>query len=106
MIPRFYDPQDGQVYMDGENVTEYTRKSIGEKVGIVQQRSVLFQGTIRDNLKWGDENATDEDIWKAIEIAQAKEVLKERWESWISGWSRMDVICLVDRNRGLPLQEP
>lgn len=76
LIPRFYDPQDGQVYMDGENVTEYTRKSIGEKVGIVQQRSVLFQGTIRDNLKWGDENATDEDIWKAIEIAQAKEVVE------------------------------
>ena len=62
--------------MDGENVTEYTRKSIGEKVGIVQQRSVLFQGSIRDNLKWGDENATDEDIWKAIEIAQAKEVVE------------------------------
>ena len=59
-----------------------------------------------DNLKWGDENATDEDIWKAIEIAQAKEVLKESLESWISSWSRMDVICLVDRNRGLPLQEP
>ena len=98
LIPRFYDPQDGQVYMDGENVTEYTRKSIGEKVGIVQQRSVLFQGSIRDNLKWSDENATDEDIWKAIEIAQAKEVLKESLESWISSWSRMDVICLVDRN--------
>ena len=76
LIPRFYDPQDGQVYMGGENVTEYTRKSIGEKVGIVQQRSVLFQGSIRDNLKWGDENATDEDIWKAIEIAQAKEVVE------------------------------
>ena len=76
LIPRFYDPQDGQVYMDGENVTEYTRKSIGEKVGIVQQRSVLFQGSIRDNLKWGDENATDEDIWKAIEITQAKEVVE------------------------------
>lgn len=76
LIPRFYDPQDGQVYMDGENVAEYTRKSIGEKVGIVQQRSVLFQGSIRDNLKWGDENATDEDIWKAIEIAQAKEVVE------------------------------
>ena len=76
LIPRFYDPQDGQVYMDGESVTEYTRKSIGEKVGIVQQRSVLFQGSIRDNLKWGDENATDEDIWKAIEIAQAKEVVE------------------------------
>ena len=76
LIPRFYDPQDGQVYMDGENVTEYTRKSIGEKVGIVQQRSVLFQGSIRANLKWGDANATDEDIWTAIEIAQAKEVVE------------------------------
>ena len=76
LIPRFYDPQDGQVYMDGENVKEYTRKCIGDKVGIVQQRSVLFQGSIRDNLKWGDENATDEDIWTAIEIAQAKEVVE------------------------------
>lgn len=76
LIPRFYDPQDGQVYMDGENVKEYTRKCIGDKVGIVQQRSVLFQGSIRDNLKWGDENATDEEIWKAIEIAQAKEVVE------------------------------
>ena len=76
LIPRFYDPQDGQVYIDGENVKEYTRKCIGDKVGIVQQRSVLFQGSIRDNLKWGDENATDEEIWKAIETAQAKEVVE------------------------------
>ncbi len=59
-----------------KSITEYTRKSIGEKVGIVQQRSVLFQGSIRDNLKWGDENATDKDIWKAIEIARAKEVVE------------------------------
>lgn len=76
LIPRFYDPQVGQVYMDGENVKDYTRESIGNKVGVVQQRSVLFQGTIRDNLKWGDESASDEDIWKAIETAQAKEVVE------------------------------
>ncbi len=78
------------------------------KVGIVQkQRSVLFQGSIRDNLKWGDENATDEDRpGKQIEIAQAKEVVEGKPGKLDFSWSRMDVICLVDRNRGLPLQEP
>ena len=76
LIPRFYDPQTGHVNIDGENVTEYPRKSIGDKVGIVQQRNVLFQGTIRDNLKWGDENASDEEIWKALETAQAKDVVE------------------------------
>ena len=78
LIPRFYDPQQGTVCLDGVDVRSYTRQALCEKVGVVQQRSVLFQGSIRDNLRWGKENASDEELWQALEKAQAKEIVEAK----------------------------
>ena len=78
LIPRFYDPQQGTVCLDGVDVRSYTRKALCEKIGVVQQRSVLFQGSIRDNLRWGKEDASDEELWEALEKAQAKEIVEAK----------------------------
>lgn len=78
LIPRFYDATSGSVSIDGVNVREYTRAGICDKVGVVQQKAVLFKGTIRDNLKWGDETAGDEALWEALTAAQAKEVVEAK----------------------------
>lgn len=75
LIPRFYDVSRGKVLVDGKNVTEYSLKELRQKVGIVMQKSVLFHGTIRENICWGKQNATEDEIWKALEIAQAKEIV-------------------------------
>ena len=76
LIPRFYDASSGGVYVDGTNVRDYTRETLCGKIAVVQQRAVLFQGSIRDNLKWGDENADDAALWDALTAAQAKEVVE------------------------------
>ena len=78
LIPRFYDPQQGTVCLDGVDVRSYTRQELCEKIGVVQQRSVLFQGSIRDNLRWGKEDASDEELWQALEKAQAKEIVEAK----------------------------
>lgn len=80
LIPRFYDVCDGEVLVDGVNVKEYTEEALRRKIGIVPQRAVLFSGSIRDNMKWGNENATDEEIINAISLAQAKDVLDSKNE--------------------------
>ena len=64
------------MYVDGANVRDYTREALCGKIAVVQQRAVLFQGSIRDNLKWGDENADDAALWDALTAAQAKEVVE------------------------------
>lgn len=71
MIPRLYDVDEGQVLVDGVDVRDYNLKNLRNGVGMVLQKNVLFSGTIKDNLKWGDENATDEEIRAAAESAQA-----------------------------------
>lgn len=71
MIPRLYDVDEGQVLVDGVDVRDYNLKNLRNGVGMVLQKNVLFSGTIKDNLKWGDENATDEEIVAAAESAQA-----------------------------------
>ncbi len=76
LIPRFYDASAGGVYVDGANVRDYTREALCGKIAVVQQRAVLFQGSICDNLKWGDENADDAALWDAMTAAQAKEVVE------------------------------
>ena len=76
LISRFYDATSGTVKLNGRNVKELTNQEIHDKVGIVQQRSVLFKGSIRDNMKWGNENASDSEIWDALKVAQAKEVVE------------------------------
>ena len=75
MIPRFYDTFAGEVLVDGVNVKEYTREGLRRKIGMVPQKAVLFKGTIRDNMRWGNPSATDDEISAAIAIAQASEVV-------------------------------
>lgn len=78
LIPRFYDPQEGTVKVNGINVKDYPQGELCREIGVVQQRSILFKGSIRDNLKWGNDQASDEDLWKAITIAQAKDVVEAK----------------------------
>ena len=78
LIPRLYDAAAGQVLLDGVDVSEYDRTSLRAKIGIVPQKAVLFKGTIRQNLLWGNENASDDDLWAALETAQAREVVKDK----------------------------
>ncbi len=75
LIPRFYDVSAGTVTIDGRNVSEYRLEALRDRIGIVPQKAVLFHGTIRDNIKWGKKDATDEEIYSALEIAQAKEIV-------------------------------
>lgn len=78
LIPRFYDVTTGNVRVDGKDVREYSLEELRKKIGMVMQKAVLFKGTIRENLRWGNENATDEELWEALKIAQAEEfVLKK-----------------------------
>lgn len=76
LIPRFYDVSKGNVLIQGVDVREYPLVQLREKVGIVQQKAVLFHGTIAENLRWGNADATEEELWKAIELAQATDVVK------------------------------
>ena len=76
LIPRLYDAFAGQVLIDGVDVQDYDMTALRRQIGIVPQKSVLFKGTIRQNLLWGKEDAVDEELWAALEIAQAREVVK------------------------------
>ena len=78
LIPRLYDAVEGEVLIDGIPVSDYNMTALRQKIGIVPQKAVLFQGTIRQNLLWGNENAADSDLWEALEIAQAREVVKDK----------------------------
>lgn len=78
LIPRFYDATQGQVLVDGVNVNDYSFDELREHVGIVMQKAVLFKGTIRENLKWGKNDATDEELWAAIDAAQAREFVENK----------------------------
>jgi ABC-type multidrug transport system fused ATPase/permease subunit len=73
LIPRFYDATRGNIRIFGNNITDYDIEFLRSKIGIVPQKAVLFAGTIKENLLWGNENATDEDIEQALEISQSKE---------------------------------
>ena len=75
MIPRYYDPTDGEVILDGVPVKDYTLPALRKKISYVLQKSELFSGTIAENLRWGNENATDEDLREAARIAQAEEFI-------------------------------
>ncbi len=77
LIPRFYDATAGTVYVDGRDVRSYTTEELREKIAIVPQRAVLFSGTVRSNLLWGRADATDGELWEALELAQAKDFIKE-----------------------------
>lgn len=78
LIPRFYDCSSGAVYVDGRNVCTYGLTELRDKIGVVPQKSVLFAGTIRSNMQWGKPDATDEEVFAALEIAQAKDVVSKK----------------------------
>lgn len=75
LIPRFYEATEGKVYVDGMDVRSYHPDDLREKIALVPQKAVLFRGTVRSNLLWGNENATDEELWNALEAAQAKDFI-------------------------------
>lgn len=78
MIPRFYDATAGTVRVDGRDVKSYGMEELRERIGIVLQKAVLFRGTIRENLLWGKGDATDEELWEALRLAQAKEFVETK----------------------------
>ena len=78
LLTRFYDTTDGQIRLFGKDIRSYGEEELRHMVGIVLQKAVLFHGTIRENLQWGDPFASDEEIWKMLEIAQAKEIVEKK----------------------------
>lgn len=78
LIPRFYDVRTGAVLIDGKDVREYTLKDLRSKIGVVPQKAVLFKGTLRENMRWGKMDATDEEIYRALDIAQAREFVDSK----------------------------
>ena len=78
LLTRFYDATDGQIRLFGKDIRSYGEEELRHMVGIVLQKAVLFHGTIRANLQWGDPFASDEEIWKILEIAQAKEIVEKK----------------------------
>lgn len=77
LIPRFYDVTDGELLVDGVNIKDVDLKKLRDKIGFVPQKGVLFTGTIKENIKYGNENITDEDVNKALDIAQATEFVSK-----------------------------
>lgn len=76
LIPRFYDATKGTIRIQGNDINDYDAVLLRDKIGVVMQKAVLFAGTIADNLRWGKNDATEEEMWKALDIAQATEVVK------------------------------
>ncbi len=77
LIPRFYDVTKGEIEVDGINIKDYSMKKLRDKISMVPQKSVLFTGSINDNIRWGKKNATEEEIVAAAKIAQADEFIKK-----------------------------
>ena len=78
LIPRFYDVTGGCVLVDGVDVRDYDTKALRSKIGVVSQKKALFAGTVRDNIRLGKQDATDEEIWQALETAQAKQMIEDK----------------------------
>ncbi|MBO5502585.1 MAG: ABC transporter ATP-binding protein [Clostridia bacterium] len=76
LIPRFYDVSSGCVQVDGVDVRQQSIEALRDKIAIVPQKAMLFKGTIRENLRWGKQDATDAELWQALEIAQGAEVVR------------------------------
>lgn len=81
LIPRFYDATSGEVIVDGIDVRDYPLETLRGKIGIVPQKAVLFAGSIRENIRWGSRDASDEEIMDAIDMAQASDIMAQREKS-------------------------
>ncbi|MDI3508425.1 MAG: ATP-binding cassette, subfamily multidrug efflux pump [Clostridiales bacterium] len=77
LIPRFYDVTGGSILIDGIDIRDMTQQNLRDKIGLVPQKAFLFSGTVADNLRYGNENATDDELWHALEVAQAKDFVME-----------------------------
>ena len=77
LLPRLYDVTEGAVFVDGVDVRELDRQELWKRIGMVPQRAYLFSGTVASNLRYGDEEATDDDLWRALEIAQAADFVRD-----------------------------
>lgn len=80
LIPRFYDATGGEVLLFGKNVNDYNIDELRSDIAVVMQKTVLFSGSVRDNIRWGKRDATDEEIYKALEVAQVKDVIDDKGE--------------------------
>ncbi|MBQ4447041.1 MAG: ABC transporter ATP-binding protein [Clostridia bacterium] len=78
LIPRFYDASEGSVLVDGRDVRSYDPKELRRKIGVVPQKAALFKGTIRENLLWGCETACDEELMRAVRLAQAEDIVEKK----------------------------
>lgn len=78
LLPRFYDVTKGSVLVEGRDVRDYEPDVLRRKIGMVMQKSILFSGTVRENLLWGNENATKEQLWEALRISQAQEFVEQK----------------------------
>ncbi len=78
LIPRFYDATSGAILVDGRDVREMGLENLRDQIGIVPQKAVLFRGTLRDNMRWGKKDATDQEIYRALDISQAREFVDEK----------------------------
>lgn len=88
LIPRFYDVSSGAVLVNGRDVRDYEPSELRGKIGIVMQKAILFAGTIEENLRWGKPDATEEELWHAIEVAQATDMVKDDLKSRIEQGGR------------------
>ena len=77
LIPRFIDPTAGKIVLDGVDIRDQSLEGIWSEIGLVPQRAFLFGGTVAENLRYGDENATEEELWSALEVAQGKSFIEE-----------------------------
>lgn len=105
MIPRFYDPTEGKVKIFGIDAKDYKRKNLEDIIGVVPQKALLFKGTIRSNLLWGNENATEEELVEALKLSQSYDFVKEKDKGIDSEVAQKERISQVGRNNVLQLQE-
>lgn len=78
LIPRFYHATEGKILVDGKNINTYSEEKLRDKIGVVSQKSVLFKGTVRSNLKWGADNAAEKELLEALKTAQAYDFVMEK----------------------------
>ena len=104
LIPRLYDVTDGSITLDGKDIRNITMSDLRDEIGFVPQKGVLFSGTIASNLRFGKDDATDEEIKKAAEIAQATEFIEAKDDKYESAITQAEAMFPVDRNSVLRLQ--